>query len=217
MAEKDLQATLWDYDAVRLFMERALDHKPDLTFHRGNALAMVEICQRLDGIPLAIELTAARVHALSVEQIAARLNAWFQLLTQSSNTTLPRHQTLQATLDWSYELLNASEQSMLHAMAIFAGGWTLEAVEAVAQGSGIGMRYRLLVTVQQYAWDRLPRSGEAEAVREQIRAPILSHAQEEYRQTVADVRRTMGEEAFLTAWAQGRTLGLNQNFGPALS
>src|SRR5207249_1309780 len=96
-----------------------------------NARVVAQVCQRLDGIPLAIELAAARVKALSVEKINERLDDMFRLLTGGSRTALPRQQTLQALIDWSYELLSLSEQALLRRLSVFAGGWTLEAAEAV--------------------------------------------------------------------------------------
>ncbi len=124
-------AALLRYDAVRLFVERARLQRPDFTLTAGNAPAVAEICRRLDGIPLAIELAAARLSVLSVPQIAARLHDRFRLLTGGGRTALPRHQTLRAALDWSHDLLFAAEQALLRRLAVFAGGFTLEAAEAV--------------------------------------------------------------------------------------
>ena len=93
---------------------------------------MAQICRRLDGIPLAIELAAARVRLLSVEQIASRLDDRFALLTGGSRTALPRHRTLRGAIDWSYALLDEDERTLLRRLAVFAGGWTLEAAERVA-------------------------------------------------------------------------------------
>jgi predicted ATPase/transcriptional regulator with XRE-family HTH domain len=121
-------------DAVRLFVERARLHRPDFALTPRNAPAVADICRRLDGVPLAIELAAARVKVLSAEQIADRLSDRFQLLTSGGRTTLPRHQTLRAALDWSYDLLTAPERALLRRLAVFAGDFTLEAVEAVGTG-----------------------------------------------------------------------------------
>src|SRR5439155_3897145 len=96
-----------------------------------NAHLIAHICRRLDGMPLAIELATARVNSLSLEQIATRLDDRFGLLTGGSRTALPRQQTLRATMDWSYNLLTAEERSLFQRLAVFAGGWSLEAVEAV--------------------------------------------------------------------------------------
>src|SRR5205823_997224 len=142
-----------------------------------NVDAVAQICRGLDGIPLAIELAAARVRLLSVEQIAMRLDDRFRLLTGGSRTALPRQQTLRAAIDWSYDLLSEPERAVLRRLSVFADGWTLEAAESVAAGHSIGdgqvldlltalvekslvlyedeaRRYRMLETVRQYAWDR---------------------------------------------------------------
>ncbi len=181
---------LIEYDAIRLFVERARSIQPSFALTEGNAAPVAEICHRLDGLPLAIELAAARVKALSVEQIAQRLDDRFRLLTEGSRTTLPRHQTLKATIDWSYELLSEQEQVLLRRLSVFAGGWTLEAGEAICAGegleglevldllthlvdkslvvmepSGAESRYRVLETVRQYARAKLLEAAETEAVR----------------------------------------------------
>jgi predicted ATPase/DNA-binding CsgD family transcriptional regulator len=176
--------------AVALFVERARAVRPDFQVTPANAAAVAEICTRLDGIPLAIELAAARLGALTAEQIAARLGDRFRLLTAGSRTAPPRQQTLRATLDWSHALLTTAEQTLLRQLAVFAGGWTLEAAEVVCgtalPGDGFGSpdmldllarlvdrslvhadvqgkaaRYRLLETVRQYAWEKL-RAAEEE-------------------------------------------------------
>src|SRR5204863_7216831 len=118
-------------ESVRLFAERAGLVKPEFRVSEGNAPAIARLCYRLDGIPLAIELAAARVRAMPVEQIEARLNDRFRLLTGGSRTALPRQQTLRALIDWSYDLLNAMEKAMLLRLSAFAGGWSLEAAERV--------------------------------------------------------------------------------------
>ncbi len=122
---------LTQYDAVRLFIERALAVKSDFAVTNQNAPAVAQVCSRLDGIPLAIELAAARVKGLSVEQIARRLDDRFRLLTGGSRTALPRHQTLQAMIQWSYDLLTEPERTLLRRLAVFVGDWALEAAEAV--------------------------------------------------------------------------------------
>jgi non-specific serine/threonine protein kinase len=174
------------YEAVRLFVDRAVATVPEFTVTSENAPAVAQVCYRLDGMPLAIELAAARVKVLAVEQIAARLDDRFRLLTGGSRTVLPRHQTLRAAIDWSYHLLSEAERVLLRRLAVFAGGWTLEAAESVCangsvEASGIldGLtslvdkslvlvetrrgeaRYRLLETVRQYSGDRLEESGES--------------------------------------------------------
>jgi predicted ATPase/DNA-binding SARP family transcriptional activator len=122
---------LTKYEAVRLFVERATTIQPGFALTNDNGPAIARLCHRLDGIPLAVELAAARVTMLRVEQIAARLDDRFRLLTGGSRTALPRHQTLRASMDWSYELLSEAEQIMLGRLSVFAGGWMLEAAEAV--------------------------------------------------------------------------------------
>ena len=177
------------YEAVRLFVERAVAVQPSFRLTEANAAAVSDICRRLDGIPLAIELAAARVRALSAEQIAARLKNCFQLLTGGDKTALPRQQTLRASIDWSYDLLSIPERELFRRLAVFAGGWTVDAAEAVgADGdvqrdsvvellSGLvekslvlidvhGERYHLLETVRQYALELLLASGEVDAVRD---------------------------------------------------
>lgn len=120
-----------EYEAVQLFVERAQAVSPAFELTRENAPIVAEICHRLDGIPLAIELAAARVKILSAEQIAARLGDRFRLLTGGSRTALPRQQTLQAMIDWSYNLLSESERALLRRLSVFSGGFTLEATEAI--------------------------------------------------------------------------------------
>jgi non-specific serine/threonine protein kinase len=122
---------LTHYEAVSLFLERARLSQPDFTVTRQNAAAVARICSRLDGIPLALELAAARMKALSVETLHARLDDMFRLLTGGSRTALPRQQTLRALIDWSYDLLSEPEKVMLQRLSVFAGGWTLEAAEEV--------------------------------------------------------------------------------------
>jgi len=180
---------LSQYEAVRLFIERAIFSQPTFAVTNSNAPAVAQICHRLDGIPLAIELAAARVKSLPVDQIAKRLDDRFRLLTGGSRTALPRQQTLRAAIDWSYNLLSEAERVLLRRLSVFAGGWTLEAAEAICGGEGIeahdvldllthlvdkslvvmegdggGGRYRLLETIRQYARDRLLESGEEAVV-----------------------------------------------------
>jgi predicted ATPase/transcriptional regulator with XRE-family HTH domain/Tfp pilus assembly protein PilF len=181
------------YEAARLFVARAQARGTGFTLTTQNAPAVVQICARLDGIPLAIELAAARVGALPVEVIATRLDDAFRLLTGGPRTALPRQQTLRAALDWSHDLLSLPEQVLLRRLAVFADGWPLEAAEQVI-GAGevvpredvldlLGTlankslvlleeasghpRYRLLETVRQYAAERLDGAGEAVQVRDQ--------------------------------------------------
>jgi class 3 adenylate cyclase len=122
---------LTQYEAVKLFIDRATAAVPSFTVTNQNAPAVAQLCVRLDGIPLAIELAAARVKAMSVEQINGRIADMFRLLTGGSRTALPRQQTLRAAIDWSYDLLSEKEKILLRRLSVFAGGWTLEAVEQV--------------------------------------------------------------------------------------
>jgi non-specific serine/threonine protein kinase len=122
---------LLEYDAVRLFVERARLQRPDFALSPDNVAAAVAICRRVDGMPLAIELAAARVNVLSLDQIEERLRDRFQLLTSSSRTALPRHQTLRAALDWSYDLLAEPERILFRRLSVFVDSLTLEAAETV--------------------------------------------------------------------------------------
>ena len=122
---------LSQYDAVRLFIDRAVLGEPSFQVTNGNAPAVAQICDRLDGIPLAIELAASRVRTLSPDQIAARLDDRFRLLTGGPRTALPRQQTLKAAIDWGHDLLTDEEKTLLRRLSVFAGGWTLEDAEAV--------------------------------------------------------------------------------------
>jgi len=131
-------ASLSQYEAVRLFVDRALLARADFSVTNQNAPALASICHRLDGIPLAIELAAARIRSLSVEDINGKLDQRFRLLTGGSRTALPRHQTLRSMIDWSYDLLNETEKALLDRVSVFAGGWTLEAAEAVCSDEPIG-------------------------------------------------------------------------------
>jgi predicted ATPase/class 3 adenylate cyclase len=180
--------TIVQYEAVHLFIERAMAVQPAFNLTEQNAAAVAEICRRLDGIPLALELAAARVRSLSVQQIAERVNDRFRLLTTGDRTALPRQQTLRALIDWSFDLLTPKERVLFRRLAVFAGGWTLEAVEVVGSGGEVdpsevldllgdlvdkslvmmeaaGGRYGLLETVRQYAQERLTLSGEGDIVR----------------------------------------------------
>ncbi len=135
-ARPDVDAAL-RYASLRLFAERAASARPQFAVTAANLPAVMQICRRLDGIPLAIELAAARVNSLSVQQIAQRLDDVFRLLVGGSHTVLERHQTLRALIDWSHDLLSARERVLLRRLAVFAGGWTLEGAEAVCAWAGI--------------------------------------------------------------------------------
>ena len=113
-------------------------HRQGFALDDANAAAVAAVCVRLDGIPLALELAAARLGSLSVPEISSRLDQRFRLLTGGSRTALPRHQTLRALIDWSYDLLNPEEQMVLDRLSVFAGGWTLEAAEAVTSAGDTG-------------------------------------------------------------------------------
>jgi predicted ATPase/DNA-binding XRE family transcriptional regulator len=191
-------------EAVLLFVERASAARPDLALTPANARAIASIAWQLDGIPLALELAAARVRHLAVDQIAARLDDRFRLLTSGSRATLPRHQTLRALIDWSHDLLADPERVLFRRLAVFAGGWTLAAAEAVGAGDGIAAadvvellarlvdhslvvldrreddadRYRMLETLRQYAWEQLAASGEADAFQEAHAAYFLALAEQ---------------------------------------
>jgi non-specific serine/threonine protein kinase len=196
---------LTQYEAVRLFMARAAAALPGFAVTNENAAAVAEICYRLDGIPLAIELAAARVKAFSAEQIRARLDDRFRLLTGGSRTAMPRQQTLRAAVDWSYDLLSEEERVLLNRLSVFAGGWTLEATEAIgaeeparraavlgllpqlvdkslvlAHEEGGTERYWMLETIRQYAAEKLGESGEAVRARDRHLAYFLGFAEAAY-------------------------------------
>ena len=175
------------YGAVALFVERAIAATDSFRLTDQNARTVARLCQRLDGIALAIELAAPRLKALSVEQLEAKLNERFRILTGGSRTALPRQQTMRALVDWSYELLTDDEKTLFRRVAVFSGGWILDAASAicsddtiedwaildllqslvdksmvVAELSGSEQRYRLLESTRQYAHELLERSGELE-------------------------------------------------------
>jgi predicted ATPase len=133
-------AMLTQSEAVQLFVDRATASLPSFTLTEQNGAAVAQVCRQLDGIPLAIELAAARVKALPIEIIGARLDDMFRLLIGGSRTALPRHQTLQATIDWSHALLSEPERALFRRLSVFAGGFTLEAAEAVCAQVGEGER-----------------------------------------------------------------------------
>ncbi|MBA3474818.1 MAG: tetratricopeptide repeat protein [Rubrobacter sp.] len=195
------------YESIGLFVDRARSRLPDFELTEENARGVVEVCRKLDGIPLGIELATARLSALAMEQIAARLNDSLRLLTASGRTADPRHRTLRATLAWSYELLDEPEKKLFGRLSVFAGGWTLEAAEEVCSGSGIEqddvldlmsrlvdkslvvaeaspgeeevLRCRMLEPVRQYGQERLAaRPEEIERVRERHAEYYLSLAEE---------------------------------------
>jgi predicted ATPase/DNA-binding CsgD family transcriptional regulator len=185
-ADDDLD-TILDAEAVRLFAERATAVKPGFTVTEQNAAAVAAVCRRLDGVPLAIELAAARVPAMTPAELARRLERSFAVLAGGRRGAAAHHQTLRAAIDWSFQLLTGPEQALLARLAVFAGGATLEAAEAVCGGEGIDpdavfgllaslvarslvvaeehgpkTRYRLLETIRQYGEEHISQSGEAE-------------------------------------------------------
>ncbi|MHB8465579.1 MAG: helix-turn-helix transcriptional regulator [Acidimicrobiales bacterium] len=178
-------------DAVRLFVERATRSRPNFVVTGDNASVVAEVCRRLDGIPLAIELAAARIRVMAPDQILRGLDDRFRLLTGGSRTLLPRQQTLRASVDWSHHLLNAQEQTLLRRLSTFAGGFTLDAAEAVGAADdldayevldvltqlvdrslvqvddlGADVRYRMLETIKQYAREQLEAADEQDATRD---------------------------------------------------
>jgi len=192
------------YEAVQLFVERATERRDDFALTEGNARAIAEVCAHLDGVPLAIELAAARAGSLSVAVIAVRLDERFRLLTGGSRDLPSRQRTLRAALDWSWELLTTEERALLARLAVFAGGWGLEAAEVVCAGEGVAPwavldgldalvgkslvqvdetgeeagRYRLLETVRQYAAERLEELDQAAAARDRHLAWCLALAEQ---------------------------------------
>ncbi|CAN5262449.1 hypothetical protein BH11PSE10_BH11PSE10_03710 [soil metagenome] len=179
------------YAATRLFVQRAAAASPGFRLTPENATAVAQICHQLDGIPLALELAAARVKAMRVELVAERLRDRFALLTQGSRTALQRHQTLRSLIDWSHDLLPEPEQRLLRRLSVFAGGWTLEGAEGVCSDSehlaaddvldllthlvekslvaldeqSSEPRYRMLETIRQYGFEKLTTAGEADGLR----------------------------------------------------
>jgi predicted ATPase/class 3 adenylate cyclase len=189
-------------EAVRLFVDRARAADPDFRLTPADAGSVSQICRLLEGIPLAIELAAARVSLLAPSQIARRLGDRRSFLVAGSRTALPRHQTLRATMDWSHELLADEERVLLRRLSVFAGGWSLDAAEAVCGRSAISAdsvldllnelvskslvlterradetRYRMLETIRQYALDKLAEAGEGDWIRTRHRECFLTLAE----------------------------------------
>jgi predicted ATPase len=181
-----------EYESARLFEERARLAQPDFNLTMENASSVAQICSRLDGIPLAIELAAARVNMFSTAQIASRLDDRFNLLTGGSRTALPRQQTLRASIDWSWNLISDPERALLRCLTVFAGGWTLQAAESVCSAAGDiestpvaelmtqlvakslvianrqpgrERRFHLHETIRQYAYEKLIQVGEEKNIR----------------------------------------------------
>jgi predicted ATPase/DNA-binding CsgD family transcriptional regulator len=198
LADNTVLAAVAEHEAVRLFVDRAAAVRPAFALTSENCAQVIQLCRTLDGVPLAIELAAARIRALSVDQIAARVDDRFRLLASGNRTAPARQQTLQAAVDWSFELLTADEQVLLRRLAVFAG-WSLEMAEQVCTDTQIGVdrvlellaalidkslvaleeelsgdaRYRLLDTIREYASVRLADSGEEEELRRRHRDYLL--------------------------------------------
>lgn len=201
--ERELES-LADYASVALFIERAREVKLDFELSMANASAVVEICRRLDGLPLAIELAAARLKLLSPQAMLTRLSKRFALLTDGPRDQPERHHTLRAAIAWSYDLLSSDEQAVFRRLAVFTGGWTLDAAEAVcspALDALAGMsalidqslisqreesdgesRFSQLETIREFATDELESSGEADAVREAHARFFLALAEQTQRE-----------------------------------
>lgn len=180
------------YEAVQLFVARAKNKQPDFNLSDQNSKAVLQICNRLDGIPLAIELAASRVNVFNPELIVSKLDDRFRLLTGGSRTALERHKTLQATVDWSYDLLSDNEKKIFHQLSVFVGGFDLKAFEHICKTTAAenedlmdlltsliekslvitktvengAYRYQLLETIRHYAKEKLLESGESDSVRE---------------------------------------------------
>lgn len=180
-----------DCESARLFEERAQLAQTDFTLTIENATSVSKICHRLDGIPLALELAAARINAFSTEQIAAQLSESFSLLTMGNRTALPRHQTLRAAIDWSYDLLSQAEKTVFQRLSIFVDGWTVDAAQCICSDANTNsqlvldlltqlinkslvvtqeefgkIRYRMLETIRQYANEKLVELGESDSLRD---------------------------------------------------
>jgi non-specific serine/threonine protein kinase len=232
-------------EAVKLFVERANTVLPNFGLTESNAPIVAQICQRLDGIALAIELAASRVKLLKVEQIASRLDDAFRLLTGGSRTALPRQQTLRALIDWSYNLLSDEERIVLQRLSVFVGGWTLEAAESVCNNPNMldvlthlvdkslvavdlehsdEPRYYLLETIRQYAREKLNDSGKAEQVRARHLDYFFNLAQKEepkiYGSGQAEWLQKLDDESenMRTAleWSLQGNIGAGQQLAAAL-
>jgi len=190
-AKKDISTEhLPQYGAVKLFIERAELSDPSFRVDKNNAPGIAQICSRLDGIPLAIELAASRLRSMSVDQIQARLDDRFNLLTNGVRTVLPRHQTLRAAIDWSYNLLSDDEKTLFRRLAVFIGGFSLDGAESVCSGDEVKkddildlltslvnkslintekfsgeVRYRRLETIRQYAREKFLETDNVEKLR----------------------------------------------------
>lgn len=198
-------AALNQFDAVRLFVERARAVAPSFSLTANNAPAVANLCRRLDGLPLALELAAARVNVLSVQQIDAALDDALRVLVAGERTQLPRHQTMRAAIEWSFALLAKAEAKLWRRLAVFAGGFSLDAAQAVcaepdaprildilsalvaksmvqAQPWQQEMRYSVLEVMQQYALEKLDASGETATLRAEHGAYYLAFAERANRE-----------------------------------
>lgn len=199
-------STLMDSESGRLFVERASAASASFSLTQANASTIAQICLRLDGIPLALELAAARVKMMTVDEIAKRLDDRFRLLKGGARTAIPRQQTLRSMIDWSYNLLSEQEKILFRRLAVFVGGWTLEAAEPVCGSEGGGglesnqildllsqlvnkslvlvetrraeSRYHFLETIRQYALEKLSEADEASAIRVKHLAYFVKLAEE---------------------------------------
>ena len=196
-------ATLEKAESVQLFIARAAAESRGFRINAENAFTIAQICKRLDGIPLAIELAAARINMLTVEQVLQRLDDRFKLLTGGRRTALPRHQTLWATVEWSYSLLPEKERILFRRLAVFTGGWTLEGAENVCSGDGIQsaeilnllsqlvnkslvvverrdgeVRYRRLEIIREFAREKLEEATEAGRIQDRHLAFYLNKVEE---------------------------------------
>ncbi len=203
LAEKDLEKLARDYDSVKLFVERTKVQRPDFTVTRLNAPLLASLCRRLDGIPLAIELAAARMGAMPLDVLECRLDYCFRILTGGERAAPLRHQTLRSTIDWSYDLLEEKAKELLGRLSVFADGCRLEATEHICADHGIEewevldlltslvekslvvfeeqegqARYRLLETIRQYAGEKLLQSGHRERMQQRHQRFYLALAEE---------------------------------------
>jgi predicted ATPase/DNA-binding SARP family transcriptional activator len=202
----DLES-LNEFESIRLFEDRSLAVQPAFELNDKNAVVVLKICRRLDGMPLAIELAAARTKIMSTDEIALRLDDCFDLLTAGSRTALPRHQTLRATIDWSYDLLSEPEKTLFRRLSVFIGGFTLEAAEVIAAGEDVSKsqvvdllgqlinkslvmvaasvgdlddetRYGMLETIREYAHEKLEAEGDMQAVQNRHLAYFIDLAED---------------------------------------
>jgi len=202
----DVESLKEEYEAIELFVDRAVGHQPEFRLSSKNAITVAALCAHLDGIPLALELAAARIRQLGPQTILDRLDDRFQILKGSASSTLPRHRTLLATVDWSHDLLTDTEKVLFRRLAVFSGGFVLEAAEAVCasdplskkeivdllsglvdkslvvtdpQGDG-SVRYRMLETMRHYAESKFIESGEEQKIHENHFQYFLSLSEEAY-------------------------------------